>query len=220
MCIRDSFNTVFPAINPTNNIASIHQEILKSSNIWVSSLSLFLILGIWRHLVWYFVKYPWVWVYMMFSFFKVLFLYSWERQRERGAETQAKGEAGSMQAACRGTGSWVSRITPWAEGGAKPLSPPGCPIWGFLMITLILSICAKKSTEVHWCSLCIIGKMCHINMTYHWAYGWGTVPLGAILNYSFSVHNLSDASLLDFGHSDWCAMVTHSWLHLLFPNDI
>ena len=24
--------------------------------------------------------------------------------------------------------SWVSRITPWAEGGAKPLSHPGCLI--------------------------------------------------------------------------------------------
>ena len=46
------------------------------------------------------------------------------------------------------------------------------------------------------------------------------MPLGAILNYSFSVHNLSDASLLDFGHSDRCAMVAHSRLHLFFPNDM
>ncbi|CAD7682573.1 unnamed protein product [Nyctereutes procyonoides] len=30
-----------------------------------------------------------------------------------------------MQGARRGTRSRVSRITPWAEGGAKPLSPPG-----------------------------------------------------------------------------------------------
>ena len=42
--------------------------------------------------------------------------------RERGAETQAEGEAGSMQGARHGTRSWVSRIIPWAEGGAKPLS--------------------------------------------------------------------------------------------------
>ena len=46
---------------------------------------------------------------------------------EREAETQAEGEAGSMQGAQRGTQSWVSRITPWAEG-AKPLSHPGCPL--------------------------------------------------------------------------------------------
>ena len=45
----------------------------------------------------------------------------------REAETQAEEEAGSMQEARRGTRSRVSRITPWAEGGAKPLSHPGCP---------------------------------------------------------------------------------------------
>ena len=32
-----------------------------------------------------------------------------------------------MQGARCGTRSPVSRITPWAEGGAKPLSHPGCP---------------------------------------------------------------------------------------------
>ena len=36
-----------------------------------------------------------------------------------GAETQAEGEAGSIH----GTRSWDSRITPWAEGGAKPGLP-------------------------------------------------------------------------------------------------
>ena len=42
--------------------------------------------------------------------------------REREAETQAEGEAGSMQGARRGPQSRDSRITPWAAGGAKPLS--------------------------------------------------------------------------------------------------
>ena len=32
-----------------------------------------------------------------------------------------------MQGAQRGTQSWVSRIRPWAEGSAKPLSHPGAP---------------------------------------------------------------------------------------------
>ena len=50
-----------------------------------------------------------------------------EREREREAETQAEGEAGSMQGARHGTWSPVSRIRPWAAGGAKPLSHRGCP---------------------------------------------------------------------------------------------
>ena len=63
--------------------------------------------------------------YVSFFFFlKILFIYSWETQRERGAETLAEGEAGSMQGAQPGTWSRVSRITPWAEGGTKPLSNP------------------------------------------------------------------------------------------------
>ena len=48
--------------------------------------------------------------------------------RDREAETQAEGETGSMQEAQHGTRSQVSRIMPWAEGGAKPLSHPGCPV--------------------------------------------------------------------------------------------
>ena len=51
------------------------------------------------------------------------------RDTERVPETQAQaeGEAGSMQGARRGTRSPVSRITPWAKGGAKPLGHLGCP---------------------------------------------------------------------------------------------
>ena len=48
-------------------------------------------------------------------------------EREREAETQAEGEAGSMQGAQSGTPSGVSRIRPWAEGGAKLLGHRGCP---------------------------------------------------------------------------------------------
>ena len=51
------------------------------------------------------------------SFFilKILSIYSWETQRERDAETQAEGEAGSTQGVRCGTRSRVSRITPWAK---------------------------------------------------------------------------------------------------------
>ena len=60
-------------------------------------------------------------------FFFKDFIYLLMRDREREAETQAEGEAGSTQGARCGTRSLVSRITPWAEGGAKLLSHPGCP---------------------------------------------------------------------------------------------
>ena len=49
------------------------------------------------------------------------------RNREREAETQAEGESGSMQEARCGTRSQVSRITPWAECGAKLLRHLSCP---------------------------------------------------------------------------------------------
>ena len=52
-----------------------------------------------------------------------------ERERGREAETQAEGEAGSMRRARRRTRSQVSRITPWAEGGAKPLGHQDCPFF-------------------------------------------------------------------------------------------
>ena len=48
-----------------------------------------------------------------------------EREGER--ERQAEGEAGSTQGARHGTRSWISRITPQAAGGAKPLHHWGCP---------------------------------------------------------------------------------------------
>ena len=45
-----------------------------------------------------------------------------DRERGGGAETEAEGEAGSMQGVQRG-------ITRWAEGSAKPLSHPRCLEW-------------------------------------------------------------------------------------------
>ena len=63
----------------------------------------------------------------MFFFKDFIYLFMRE-QREIEAGTQAEGEAGSMQGAQRGTRSRDSRSTAWAQGGAKLLSPPGCPI--------------------------------------------------------------------------------------------
>ena len=63
------------------------------------------------------------------NFFLRFYLFIHERhtEREREAETWAKGEAGSMQEAQHETQSPVSRITPWTEGGTKLLSHLGCP---------------------------------------------------------------------------------------------
>ena len=47
---------------------------------------------------------------------------------QRDKETQAEGEAGSMQGTRRRTQSLVSRITPRAKGGAKLLGRQGCPL--------------------------------------------------------------------------------------------
>ena len=54
------------------------------------------------------------------------------RDREREAETQAEGEAGSTQGAPCGTRSQVSRVRLQAEGCAKPLGRRGCPQKDFL----------------------------------------------------------------------------------------
>ena len=50
------------------------------------------------------------------------------RDTERVAETQAEGEAGSMQGAGHGTQSWVTRITHWAEGRHQTAGPPRDPL--------------------------------------------------------------------------------------------
>ena len=55
---------------------------------------------------------------------KTFYLFIHERHREREAETQAEGEAGSMQGARCGTGSRDSRITPWAKGRRQTTEPP------------------------------------------------------------------------------------------------
>ena len=55
-----------------------------------------------------------VWFIFIFLFFKD-FIYLFI-DTEREAETQAEGEAGSLQGVRHGTRSRVSRITPWAEG--------------------------------------------------------------------------------------------------------
>ena len=85
-----------------------------------------------------------------FFFTYYLFIYSWETQRERQRHRQREGEAGSMQGARRGTRSQVSRITPWAAGGAKPLWHQGCPCWLPLRILQKLHIFSPRGKKKHY----------------------------------------------------------------------
>ena len=75
-------------------------------------------------------------ILMLFYFLKILFIYSWKTQRGRDTGTgRNRLHAGSL--------TWDSRIAPWAEGGAKPLSHLGCLIlmlsWKLLQLTLALT---------------------------------------------------------------------------------
>ena len=71
-----------------------------------------------------------------------------ERERETETEREREGETGSRQGARCGTLSGVSRIRPWAEGGAKPLSHLGCPKSYDLCICFISIIYLQNSPEM------------------------------------------------------------------------
>ena len=75
-------------------------------------------------------------------FFKdFIYLFIRDTHKEREADTQAEGEVGPMQGAQCGTQSRVSRIMPWAEGGAKLLSHLGCP--KFCVLTSVSYLCGE-----------------------------------------------------------------------------
>ena len=61
-----------------------------------------------------------------------------DTQREREAETQAEGEADSMQGALCGTRSRSrdSRTTPWAEGRLQTAEPPRDPSMSHCSISI------------------------------------------------------------------------------------
>ena len=63
----------------------------------------------------------------LFFIFKKDFIYLFTRDTHREAETQAEGEAGSMQGAeCR-TRSQIPGSCPEPKADAQPLSHPGIP---------------------------------------------------------------------------------------------
>ena len=65
-------------------------------------------------------------------------------QREREAETQAKGEPGSMQGARRGIRSGVSRIAPWAKGRRQTAAPPRDPKLRQFIQDQVFKFCQEK----------------------------------------------------------------------------
>ena len=72
--------------------------------------------------------------FIFLLFFKVLFIHEKHREeRERGAETQAEGEVGSMQGARCGTPSQDLGTCPEPKADAQPLSPR-CPMNFLLFI--------------------------------------------------------------------------------------
>ena len=71
-----------------------------------------------------------------------------EREAETQAEGEAEGEAGSMQRARRGTRSCVSRITPWAVGGAKLLRHRGYPENAFIHLKTVINAHSIKFSIV------------------------------------------------------------------------
>ena len=61
------------------------------------------------------------------SFFKKYFIYLFMRNTERGAETQAEGEAGTLQRARCGTQTRDPGIMTGVEGKCSTTEPPRCP---------------------------------------------------------------------------------------------
>ena len=90
-------------------------------------------------------------IQLIYLFLLKYFIYLFMRDTHTDAEeqTQAEGEAGSMQGARHGTQSQVSRIRPCAEGGAKPLSHPGCPVRIYLLyknvFMCLLALCMSSA---------------------------------------------------------------------------
>ena len=70
--------------------------------------------------------------FILLKIFRSLFLH--ERHRERGAETQAEGEAGSLRGAPCGTRSQDPGVTPWAKGRHSTTDPSRCPENGHLAL--------------------------------------------------------------------------------------
>ena len=100
-------------------------------------------------------------ILFLFLFFFLrfyLFMRETERQRHKQREKQAP---------CRELGvgldprSPVSRITPWAEGCAKPLSHPGCPVFPILRSSISDTSSPLSTFFSHFY---LLGSYCMLDM--------------------------------------------------------
>ena len=80
------------------------------------------------------------------------FIYLFIRDTESEAETQAEGEAGSLQGAWCGTWSQDPRITTWAKGRLSTTEPPRYP-WSQTSLILFEFILTNQSFFLHLCRL-------------------------------------------------------------------
>ena len=76
-----------------------------------------------------------------------------ERQRHRQREKPAPSRG-----ARHGTRSGVSRITPWTQGGAKPLSHLGCPVG--------VNLLHSWTESVFYSSIIFLKYMVGLNLAY------------------------------------------------------
>ena len=74
-----------------------------------------------------------------FFYLKILFIYSWETERERGRDTGRGRSRLHALGARRGIRSRVSRIAPWAKGRRQTAAPPRDP-------PFLLNICSYYCT--------------------------------------------------------------------------
>ena len=104
----------------------------------------------------------------LFEFFlKILFIYSWERE----AETQAEGEAGSMQGAWRGTRSQDPKITPWAEGRYLTAEPPRLQLTLNWIISY-MDFSLPSFSPFFPCFLCLFACLFKESRLFSWIFSW------------------------------------------------
>ena len=79
-----------------------------------------------------------------------------DKERERGAETQAEGEAGSTKGAQSGTRSQDPRITSWAEGRRSTAEPPRHPPKSIPNLEIVFTIPKGQMLNYNIISPCSI----------------------------------------------------------------
>ena len=144
--------------------------------------------------------------FLSFFFWRFsLFIHERHRETEREAETQAEGEAGILRRAWPATWSRVSRITPWAAGGANHCAT------GAGLCSSFLSIPVDKGSQFLFAFT-----------SEEWQYTWSIMPPGYMVGPSCLSQILkANKNDIKFSASSsllWCVghLVLCSLLKLLY----